>query len=749
MATPSTSASFASVFVLAVCSSAQSPALEWRLEAVPPSRSFCSIARHEGIDATVLFGGQSFTAMNDTWLWRGSWQRVVTAAAPRQRYGAGMVYDSLRQRLVLFGGRDDNTMLADTWAFDGVAWTQLAPQQAPPARHRHAMGYDAVRDRVVVKSGLVSFLGLETADLWEFDGSTWQQKAQAGSVPGSGLVGSFVYDAARQDLLLIGFGVTAWDGTNWSPRSTVGLSGGLFGTPQYDAVGQRVLLFPPEQPGGGAQTVMAWQGESWSPAATSPGFADRAVAVAYDAGRAQAVGLRSVAGSSGDNRSHTLVWSGFGSPGTGWQLAVPGLPPGRRDAMFGYDRARRRAVLFGGGQGQFDTGDVYEADDRLWSPVNLTSFVAEDGRFAYDTQAQRLVGFGTSGGVTRLWSFTGSFFEFVPGSNTLPVRFGPGVAYDSARQRLLVFGGQLSGAGVTNQLWAWNGTAWTNLTTTGPSARRDPAMCYDPVRDRLVVFGGTNVDGTTFSGETWEHDGSTWQLRTPASSPAPRAGSVLVYASHLQRCILVGGFHSQDLRDTWTWDGSNWTELTTAGRPDTGIGLAGVYDPDRREVLVFGGGGFVGAATVANRGELWRLVDPTLATWERRGVGCDAGAGLLRLDALDPPSIDSTCRFELQNTLATFVALPLAWAGFDDLAWGGAPLPLSLDALGFPACSVYTGVQVPIPMLPLGTRATGSIALPDTPAALGLRLHFQGAVWNLANGAVATSDFLTATVGAN
>jgi len=140
-------------------------------------------------------------------------------------------------------------------------------------------------------------------------------------------------------------------------------------------------------------------------------------------------------------------------------------------------------------------------------------------------------------------------------------------------------------------------------------------------------------------------------------------------------------------------------------------------------------------------------IDPTLATWQRSGLGCDAGSGLLRLEALDPPAIDTTCRLELQNTLASFVALPLAWAGFDDVAWGGVPLPFTLDALGAPGCSLYTGVEVPIPMLPLGTRATGSIALPDVSAALGLRLHFQGAVWNFANGVVATSDLLTATVG--
>ena len=40
---------------------------------------------------------------------------------------------------------------------------------------------------------------------------------------------------------------------------------------------------------------------------------------------------------------------------------------------------------------------------------------------------------------------------------------------------------------------------------------------------------------------------------------------------------------------------------------------------------------------IPNKG---RLVDPTLTTWQRSGLGCDAGSGLLRLEALDPPAIE-------------------------------------------------------------------------------------------------------------
>lgn len=746
---PSPRSSLVAFGLLAIANvlSAQTPVLEWRLEAVPPSRSLCAIARHEGIDATVVFGGEYSTAMDDTWLWRDGWTRVSSPQTPRRRQGAGMVYDAQRQRLVLFGGYDGAVALADTWAFDGVAWTQLSPLQSPPARHRQAMGYDSVRDRVVVKGGLAFGAAGALADLWEFDGATWVQRVQAGSDPGGGDLGAFVFDAARQEMLLCGLGVTAWNGVAWTSRPVPPTPPSPVGTPVYDTLGQRVLLFPAPQPALGPQPVFAWQGEQWTLVANVAAPSDRGVAIAYDATRSEVIGLRSARGFSADNRSHTYVWRNFGSPGSGWQLAVPGLPPGRADAAFGYDVARRRAVLCAGSTGFTSASDLWEADDRFWSLRLGESLPVSFPRFAYDTVTGRSLLLGLAFSPSGLVSWNGASFTYANGSNTLPSRFGYGLAFDAVRQRLLVFGGDVSGAGLTNQLWAWTGTAWANLTTTGPSARRDVAMCYDPLRDRLVVHGGANANGTTFFGDTWEHDGTSWLLRTPGNSPGPRAGSVFVHASHLQRCILVGGFDAQDRRDTWSWDGSDWTPIATVGQPDTGTGVNGLYDPDRREVVLFGGGSSLGPDPRRNRGELWRLVDPTLATWQRSGLGCDAGSGLLRLEALDPPAIDTTCRFELQNTLASFVALPLAWAGFDDVAWGGVPLPFTLDALGAPGCSIYTGVQVPIPMLPLGTRATGSIVLPDVPAALGLRLHFQGAVWDFASGAVATSDLLTATVG--
>jgi hypothetical protein len=47
-------------------------------------------------------------------------------------------------------------------------------------------------------------------------------------------------------------------------------------------------------------------------------------------------------------------------------------------------------------------------------------------------------------------------------------RFGCGMAYDSARQHVVLFGGaDVSGQNVFNDTWEWNGNFWTQMADIG------------------------------------------------------------------------------------------------------------------------------------------------------------------------------------------------------------------------------------------------------------------------------------------
>ena len=93
----------------------------------------------------------------------------------------------------------------------------------------------------------------------------------------------------------------------------------------------------------------------------------------------------------------------------------------------------------------------------------------------------------------------------MPATGAPPARTNHSLAFDMPRQRILLFGGETT-TGALDDLWSYDGTAWTAITATGPSVRHSHAMTYDTSRDHLVVFGG--LDGAAL-GDTWEYHPST------------------------------------------------------------------------------------------------------------------------------------------------------------------------------------------------------------------------------------------------
>ena len=55
----------------------------------------------------------------------------------------------------------------------------------------------------------------------------------------------------------------------------------------------------------------------------------------------------------------------------------------------------------------------------------------------------------------------------------------------------------------TNDTWEWDGNDWRSFApATAPSPRYGPALAYDAARGRVVLFGGT--DGNFGLADTWE-----------------------------------------------------------------------------------------------------------------------------------------------------------------------------------------------------------------------------------------------------
>jgi len=157
-------------------------ALAQRSPAVsPPARAHQAMAYDPDRSVTVLFGGLGRGwVFGDLWEWDGvTWTERTpdpgAAAWPAARYGASMVWDDRRHRMLMFGGQGSE-VLAELWAWDGASWTNLTPSPLPAAwphkRQTHVAAFDRTRGAMLLFGGATadgpSVLGY-LRDLWEWD----------------------------------------------------------------------------------------------------------------------------------------------------------------------------------------------------------------------------------------------------------------------------------------------------------------------------------------------------------------------------------------------------------------------------------------------------------------------------------------------------------------------------------------------------------------------------------------------------
>jgi len=104
---------------------------------------------------------------------QATWEDLHPGAA----YGLGAAWDTVRSRLVVFGG-DASVGISDkTWEWDGARWIRRDPPHSPPPRYMHAMTYDALHGVTVVFGGFDG--GSTRADTWIYDGTDWTQMLPA------------------------------------------------------------------------------------------------------------------------------------------------------------------------------------------------------------------------------------------------------------------------------------------------------------------------------------------------------------------------------------------------------------------------------------------------------------------------------------------------------------------------------------------------------------------------------------------
>ena len=134
------------------------------------------------------------------------------------------------------------------------------------------------------------------------------------------------------------------------------------------------------------------------------------------------------------------------------------------------------------------------------------------------------------------------------------------MVYDASNECAFLFGG-IRYKQRDYPVFLYEGTQWIAVEPFGdwPQGRTDFGMAYDSNREVVVIFGGF-VGGPDYLGDTWEWDGTQWQQFFPEPRPSDRYGCSMIYDSKLGKVVLFGGYDDDHevKGDTWAWDGNEW-----------------------------------------------------------------------------------------------------------------------------------------------------------------------------------------------
>ena len=285
------------------------------------------------------------------------WEEKASLAVskPSSRYQHSMTYDSSRNVVVLFGGMTEHGPSDETWEWDGTTWTQRASGAVPKpsGRYNHAMAYDSNRNVVVLFGGTNDLYFDET---WEWDGTSWTQKASGtASKPGPRTNHAMAFDSRRNVVILFGGydrsirgypnDTWVWDGSTWTQKNLeTKPSGRMFHSMAYNSDRNVVVLF-----GGYDKTysdeTWEWNGSSWSQVAKGAVTRPSArwkQAMVFD--KSCNTALMFGGESGGRTLNDTWFWDG-----KTWSMKDPTTkPPARIWHKMAYDSERNVVVMFGG-----------------------------------------------------------------------------------------------------------------------------------------------------------------------------------------------------------------------------------------------------------------------------------------------------------------------------------------------------------------------------------------------------------------
>ena len=480
----------------------------------PSPRESASAVYDSVNNVLTVYGGDAGIAFGDVWVLSNAngsggtptWRQLLpSGAAPNPRTGQTGVYDSVNNRMTIFGGLFNNVTLTDSWVLtsaNGIgapSWVQIKTTGTAPSLSYHSAVYNPTLAQMYV------FAGKSTADKLQTNSHAFTLTGANGLTTGQRWIlggpavrysAATFYDLATNSVFVFG-GQHALKNLNfndyWQASNVIGSSNlkwtmlapkgpnpsMRFGhTGVYDASSDRFMVFG----GGGGfpspclndyHVLQHANGQGGSPTWLTVGITGKIPAV------------RTLHASAYDSATNTLmIFGGYNCISTyfndvwvlknandvtqpTWTQLIPsGTPPSVRESTSAvYDSTTNTLIVYGGDKLYGTNVGVTPLGD-LW-----------------------LLSHANGNGGTPTWT------QLVPAGKGPSARSGHTAVYDAQNNLMTVFGG-FDGKNVLTDAWVLsnaNGTGGNATWAQLPSglAHRYHSSQYVPTSNEMITFGGT------------------------------------------------------------------------------------------------------------------------------------------------------------------------------------------------------------------------------------------------------------------
>lgn len=428
---------------------------------------------------------------------------------------------------------------------------------SPPARAFAAAAYDEARHQVVLFGGTAANGMVALDDTWTWGGSSWTQQHPSVSPPARAYA-AMTYDPHAHDVLLVGgrgaqkpvpgvcgSGSASSSGSAVAPSSPLSspLIGATAPSPPgapNDASTAPCMASPPV-----LSDTWTWDGSNWHDTGQSApsGVLDPAPAVATDPTTGQVLLVA--------QQVQTMPMPACPIP-----LPSPGsTPPAASSCAAIAPPAAVHTWLWSG---------------SAWSELNAQPPQNGTGILG----AAALVPDPSSGHVAMFRASANVVCSGSASSNA------PQVAAPCPLNGTPSAPGVPSAAPFaccTASETTWDGTAWSQLTTSSPTAVPPLLQLVPDEADHSVVAYSSQA--------TWTWSGHAWSEHHPSRTPGIVSGAALVYDGAAGRVLLFGGMSAFEhpvmgapagaplpampayTNALWSWDGSTWTQVSGIPAP--------------------------------------------------------------------------------------------------------------------------------------------------------------------------------------